>query len=68
MGTTATVGSLNLVTLGIVLVVLIVAFAWFMRKRSNRQGLDDDQGFDRGRMDAAARADTDPPRARDGSR
>lgn len=64
MGTTATVGSLNLMTLGIVLIVLIAAFAWFMRKRSNRHPLGENEGFT-SNLDAAHRAETDPPRARD---
>ena len=67
MGTTATVGSLNLITLGIVLVVLIAMAAWFLRKRSNRHPLGKDEGISSD-LDAAARRNADPPRAKDVTR
>ena len=67
MGTTATVGSLNLVTLLIVLAVLLASFAWFMRKRSNRKPMGDNEGL-HSDLDAAARRDADPPRAKDATR
>ncbi len=67
MGTTATVGSLNLITLGIVLVVMIAAFAWFMRKRSNRHSMGDNEGLHTD-IDAAARHNGDLARAKDETR
>jgi uncharacterized membrane protein len=67
MGTTATVGSLNLVTLGIVLLVLIVVAVMFFRKKSNRHPMAPDEGI-HSNLDAAARRDTDPPRAKDVTR
>lgn len=63
MDTQATLGSLNLFTLVAVLVVLIGGFLWFLRKRSNREGLGD-RGMTTDLDEAAARVE-DPPRARD---
>ncbi len=63
MDTQATLSSLNLFTLVAVLVIVIAGFAWFLRKRSNREGLDG-RGLQTNLDDAAARNE-DPPRARD---
>ncbi|WP_419815807.1 hypothetical protein [Glacieibacterium sp.] len=67
MGTSATVGSLNLMTLGIGLLVLIVIAVMFFRKKSNRHPMHPDEGI-HSDLDAAARRDVDPPRAKDVTR
>ena len=64
MGTTATVGSLNLMTIGIVLILAIIAAAWFFRKRSNRHPMGENEGV-HSDLDAARRQNTDPARAKD---
>lgn len=63
MDTQTTLGSLNLFTLVAVLVVVIGGFLWFLRKRSNREGLKG-RGMTTN-LDAAAARNEDPPRARD---
>ena len=40
MGTGTAVGSLIFVTLGIVLLLIIVALVWHIRKRSNRKPME----------------------------
>ena len=64
MGTTATVGSLNLVTLVIVLLIAIGIAAWFFRKRSNRHPMGENEGI-RSNLDQSARENADPARAKD---
>lgn len=63
MDTQTTLGSLNLFTLVAVLVIVVGGFLWFLRKRSNREGLGG-RGMQTNLDEVAARND-DPPRARD---
>lgn len=63
MDTQTTLGSLNLFTLITVLVIVVAGFLWFLRKRSNREGLGG-RGMTTNLDEAAARNE-DPPRARD---
>lgn len=58
------VGSLNLITLGLVLLVAIIAAAWFFRKKSNRHPMGKNEGL-HSDLDAAARADHAQTEARD---
>ncbi len=62
MDTQTTLGSLNLFTLVAVLIVVIAGFAWFLRKRSNREGLGE-RGIETN-LDEVARRN-EPVRARD---
>ncbi|TRW18008.1 hypothetical protein [Glacieibacterium frigidum] len=57
-------GSLNLITIGLVLLVAIGAAAWFFRKKENRHPMGKNEGL-HSDLDAARRADVDPPRTRD---
>ena len=45
MDTQTTLGSLNLFTLGAVLLVAIIAALWYFRKRENRQPMDPERGI-----------------------
>lgn len=64
MDTQATIGSLNLFTMVAVLVIAIGLALWFFRKRGNRHPMGENEGL-HSDLDAAARRDSDPPRARD---
>lgn len=57
-------GSLNLITIGLVLLVAIVAAAWFFRKKENRHPMGKNEGL-HSDLDAAARADQARTEARD---
>ena len=63
MDTQSAIGSLNLFTLVAVLLVAVGGFLWFLRKRSNREGLKG-RGMTT-KLDAQASRIEDPPRARD---
>lgn len=63
MDTQATLGSLNLFTLVAVLAIVVGGFLWFLRKRSNREGLNG-KGLQTD-LDAVATKNADETRARD---
>lgn len=64
MDTASTLSTLNMMTLGIVLLIAIGLAAWFFRKKENRHPMGKDEGFTTD-IDAVAAAKADPPRARD---
>ncbi len=63
MDTQSTIGSLNLFTLFAIFVIAVGGFLWFLRKRSNREGLKG-RGMTTNLDEQAAKIE-DKPRARD---
>ncbi len=63
MDTQSTIGSLNLFTLVAIFLIVVAAFLWFLRKRSNREGLKG-RGMTTNLDERVAEIE-DKPRARD---
>ena len=63
MDTQSTIGSLNLFTLVVIFFIAVAGFLWFLRKRSNREGLNG-RGMTTNLDEQAAKIE-DKPRARD---